>query len=139
MKFPVLTEDELNRPAYEPGIYWFTVKKVEETESKAGNPMFKIEILVDFERGHLAMADYLLCTREASWKISQFCKAIGKEDLYKSGNIDPLDILNKQGKCEVHFELNKENGKKYLRVKSYIIPEKTDTEVEVTLNDDIPF
>lgn len=137
MKFPVLTEEELNRPLYEPGEYWFTVKKVEETQSKAGNPMLKIEIVVDFERGHLAMWDYLLCTKESSWKISQFCKSIGKAGLYKTGNIEPIDILNQQGRCEIHHQSNKEDGKKYLRVKTYIIDDSVKTEPE--LNDEIPF
>lgn len=139
MRFPVLTDEELNKPLYAPGTYWFTVKNMEEAVSKAGNSMIKIEITVFFENGPLAIYDYLLGTKEASWKISQFCKSIGREGLYKMGNIEPVDILGQRGKCEIHYQEN--DGKKYLRVKSYIIPEKNnETEtVEEKLDDEIPF
>lgn len=138
MKFEVLSDEQLNKPMYEPGIYWFIVKKVTEKISKAGNNMFQIEILVNFGNGMtLMLYDYLLCTKEASWKISQFCTSIGKEGLYKTGNMEPIDILEQRGKCELHYQINPRDEKKYLRVKSYLKTEENEKKEE--FNDDIPF
>lgn len=138
MKFRALSDEELNPPLYEEGEYNFEIKTAEDKESKSGNPMIKIGILVNMLNGRsLLVYDYLLCTDNSIWKISQLCKSIGKEGLYKSENIEPADLIGCFGWAELKHELNPSDGKKYLRVKRYI--KNTEEKIDEELNDDIPF
>jgi len=141
MKFNPLTEEQLNAPAYEAGKYSFRVIEAEEKTSKKGNPMIKVSL--EISSGHrkpIVVNDFLLSNEKAQWKLSGFCKSIGKEELYKSGEMGVFDIKEQRGMAEFQYE--EYEGKKYLRVKNYLEKDEQDIEPEQSneeLDDDIPF
>lgn len=114
----------------EPGTYAFIVGNAEETESRAGNAMIKLQLLVtpDGFDNPVTVYENLVFTDKALWKIEQFCNCVGLEDAFKISeetgraliDLDPFDCLNKQGLAE--FELN---DKGYLSAAEFLEPAST--------------
>lgn len=140
--------------SYEAGEYYFKVIKGESLTSKKGNPMIKLEVAVQVGNKKLIMWDYLLepilsigemlndKEKYKFYKLSQFCKSIGKEGWYKMGEINVLNLAGQEGKCYCDLQLNEQDKKEYLRIKYYIEP-NTDEQPSVNdpafKDDDIPF
>lgn len=108
------------------GNYEFIVSNAEERESKAGNPMINLELLivVPGRDNPVKVFDCLVFTDKAIFKIEQFCKAVGMPEKFQNNdgnvdvNIEPADCLNKQGIAR--FEPDPQSA--YLRPKFYIEP-----------------
>jgi hypothetical protein len=143
MRFKALSDEELNKPLYDAGIYNFKIIQAYEKPSKAGNEMLVIELLIEASNGgNFIVKDYLLSTETSIWKISQLCKSINKEGLYKTENMEPFDIVNCNGTAELQHQTNPNDGKKYLRVKRYLAHKEKEiqqTEHSNEMNDEIPF
>lgn len=107
------------------GNYEFIVANAEEKESKAGNPMINLEMLISApgRETPVKVYDCLVFTDAALFKVEQFCKATGLDDKFKiddNGNTDvdlsDFDCVNRQGTAR--FENDAVSG--YLRVRYYI-------------------
>ena len=76
------------------GSYAVTVLSAEETVSKGGKEMVKLEVEVD-NHGNRIFA-YLVLTENAFWKIDQFRRSIGEEP--KEGEEVEIDVSTWEGK-----------------------------------------
>lgn len=89
------------------GEYDAVVIAAEETESKAGSPMFKVTLEVYGDEGRkLHVFEYLLLEGAASWKLKAFCRAAGLMDRYKAGEINEEDLQD----APVRVKLEREAG-----------------------------
>jgi len=141
MNFTPLTEEQLSQPSYEAGEYKFRVTEAEEKVSKTGNPMMVVNLEIIAEgRKPIHIKDYLVATEKGAWKLSSFCKSIGKEGLYKTGAMGIFDIKEQRGNA--YFDFEEYEGKKYLKVKYYVEPSEDvppPVEDESEFGDEIPF
>lgn len=135
-EFKPLSDQEIKSQIYTAGTYKFKVLEALVGYSKAsGNPMITL-ILELNEKGKstINIKDYLV--ESAQWKLSSFCKSIGKEGLYKEGAIEESQIVGLTGFAEFVYEKNDKDCREYLKVKNYIKP---DSESNNFFNDNINF
>ncbi len=151
--FNPLSDEQINalqnRDLLADGIYPFTVKSIEQQESKSGNPMLKVRIGVMPKEGEERnIFDYLVSTEQMMFKIKHFCETIGLEDKYTKGNFAPIDCLNRSGKVKIGvqkggpkpdgsgFFPDKNSVKDYVKLGEEVAKE---AKVEEEFNDDIKF
>lgn len=118
------------------GVADFSIVKVDEKISENGNPMLSLRLRVwDSEGKEAVILDAI--TNTAAWKISQLCKAIDQEGLYKQSEFDPTVLIEEGGKLKIKHEVYK--GKKRAKVVEYLLPtKKQDKTVEIE-EDDLPY
>ena len=145
-----LTQEQLKQgDLIPPGIYDFQVINAEETTSKAGNEMMKLQLTVWDEKGReRTIYDYLLESLE--WKVGHFAEATGLFDNYVKGMLPADMCIGKSGQCKVYIQQDKTGtyGDKN-SIADYIptseaIAAKADKKANNSksvpdLNDDIPF
>lgn len=139
-EFKPLSDEELKAPMYPAGIYSFRVKSANIGFSKSsGNPMITVFLEIKEEgKQPITIKDYLVETM--MWKLSTFCKSIGKDGLYKNGSIEESQIINSEGFADFIYEKSDKDGKEYLKVKNYIKKESENASPDDEfLNDDINF
>lgn len=75
---------------YPEGQYMATLQNAEETTSKAGNPMYKLEWKV-YGPGEASMTlfDYILMDGKMTWKLKRLADALGQSDAFKARKFDP--------------------------------------------------
>lgn len=80
-----------------PGDYLFKISSVEETKSKAGNPMwvFDQEILPGFEGAGQSIRDYVSLTPQALFKLRDLLEALGVSVGKKKIKVDPQKLVGK--------------------------------------------
>lgn len=117
-------EEPTDRQEYEPirpGTYFLTVVDVEETESKKGAPMVKVQFEVSpgQECEGRSVYDYIVFMDSMLWKVQKFLKCIGEP--YKGEvKIDPDQWIARV--CKVRIETQdykNQNGD--LRLKDAIV------------------
>ena len=62
-----------------PGFYPARVQTAEETQSKNGAPMIKLELIAMGTEGTETLHEYLTFMEKSVWKVDQFRYAIGEE------------------------------------------------------------
>lgn len=99
--FTPLTDEQLNAIDIVPdGVYDFQVIKSTRKDSKAGNPMAALQLMIwDKEGKERLVFDYLVFSQVNLniKKLSHFCKAVGLEKEYLSGKV-PEDLTSYSGK-----------------------------------------
>ena len=140
MRFQPLSKEELDKQKglLNPGDADFEIMSAEETKSKAGNPMLKLQFRVwDSNSKEGVVFDYL--TPNAQWKIRNFLESIDKLRLYGQGEVNPMDLEYSSGKCVLY--IHKDKSGQYgdtIKVKDYFFSKDR----EVSLSDklgEIPF
>lgn len=135
MEFKVLTDEELKAQRFflEEGMANFTVMNAENAVSKTGNEMIKLTLrVIDKEGKEGTIFDYLVSTEKAVFKIKQFCDAIEKPEIYKSGKMNDLECLDQSGKCILKIRKSNEYGDQVI-IKEYL------SSTEEFIDDEIPF
>ena len=121
MRFQPLSKEELDKQKglLNPGDADFEIMSAEETKSKAGNPMLKLQLRVwDSNSKEGVVFDYL--TPNAQWKIRNFLESIDKLRLYGQGEVNPVDLEYSSGKCVLY--IHKDKSGQYgdtIKVKDY--------------------
>jgi hypothetical protein len=89
---------------------WYdaTISEASEQESRRGNDMMKITVVVDDGAGeHRTFTDYLTDTAFCGLKLRHCCAARGVLAKFESGSIDPSDF---PGPVRVNIGLEKGKG-----------------------------
>lgn len=146
--FPVKTEDEVMREGLLPkGDYQFCVKSCKTRNSKAGNPMLEVILIVYDAEGHEHFVYDYLSSDFMPFKLRHFFVNLGMEDAYNKGAIDPESCVGKSGIVKLFVKEDK-SGQYAPKnaVQDYLKPETAQSVFNVTskgidqeMNDDIPF
>lgn len=106
-----------------PGFYPARVQSAEETQSKTGAPMIKIDLVAMGQEGTENLHEYLSFLDKAIWKVDQFRYAIGEEVIPgKTVAVDARSLVGRE--CWVRLEeeeVQTKDGKaiKVSRVRRY--------------------
>lgn len=102
MRFNPSDGNEARYPLIPDGEYDFEVVEAAEAVSKAGNEMTKLTLKVWYDDGKTARVwDYLVAGPKSTWKIKQFCEAVGLGDRYNTGEIQAIDFEGRQGRVKI--------------------------------------
>ena len=104
-------QDEGNSSKMLPeGSYNFEVVTAELSTSASGNEMITVRLKVfDGQGSHVSIFDRLVFVDAAGWKIAQFCKAIGREDLV-GAELNVTDCLAAAGELYLKQEHSEQYG-----------------------------
>lgn len=146
MKFTPLSESDLAASGLlADGTYHFEVAKCEESVSKTGNPMFKIQITV-FGDWDATVFDYLVLSAKAAFKLAMFAKHTGLWETYQRGELEAHDLQGVRGWAKIAQEKSEGyNPKNVVRAyvdkpeESSLPPAKSSKAPGVEEEDDIPF
>ncbi|CAB4142492.1 Protein of unknown function DUF669 [uncultured Caudovirales phage] len=131
-------------PTIDEGTYEGIIKEVEVTQSKSGNDMIKVTVVIrDDVKQQFAKRkvwDYLVVTEKTKWKLNQVAKAIGMADGAKVATIQEFakSILWAAVKVKIKHEQDTYQGetKTRERIDRY---EQTDFPRESVADSDMPF
>jgi len=142
MKFDPSTADaneDMTHELLPVGQYKAHVEEAEETQSKAGNDMIKITLLIDHEGKEYRIWDYI--TENATWKLSMLCKSISMVEQFATGNIDAGMLAGSDPLVTIKKKPAKGEWPEGRTVKSYDIGGEPHTPVvaSVITDDDVPF
>ena len=105
--FDPLSDAELDAIDIMPeGVYDFSVSKAIRKTSKSGNPMCELRLTVwDNSGKSYNIFDYLVFSKIPLniKKISRFCKAVGLEKEYQTGQI-PSELENYAGTVQIGIQ-----------------------------------
>lgn len=148
MHFTPLSDEELEIVSLLPeGIYDYKVIKSEDKVSQAGNEYISMQLLIFTNDG----SNHLVFTNLALIKLlKHFCDVNNMQDLYKSGNVEAFQCMDKSGgRVVIGIEKEKPNpsGGVYKAkniVKDYIADAKGSPSMPLAqkddfTNDEIPF
>ena len=101
-----------NAPVYDiipAGSYMATILSVEERTSSKGNPMleFRFDLYLP-GGGQRTMKDWIVETM--AWKLGKIADAIGKSDVYASGEFNPQDYIGCNLEVVVEHKPDKRDG-----------------------------
>jgi len=83
--------------------------------------------------------DYFPYRQDMLWKLGKLLQAIALEKLSETGNIDPLELNSRAGKCNIFID-DSEGFDKKTRIQSYLKKEIIEETIETSnFDDDIPF
>lgn len=158
MKYPVLSDDEIKKQSNRllaAGDADFTVNTAIEMTSKNGKPMIKVGLKVWDQTGAQGFVhDYLILTEAFAWKLKHFFESIGRGFDYATGEINPAEFVNANGRCILKIEKgtdqfpdDKNTVKDYIGETAKMKTEKTNQafrtlapgEPPMFTDDDIPF
>lgn len=99
--------------------YDFDILNAEDTISKSGNPMIKINIglYVDGKVKNRVF-DYLLPSMEA--KLRHFCDTVGLLSQYQNGTLESADCIGRSGKARIAIDPAKNGYEAKNIVKDYV-------------------
>lgn len=118
---------------YPAGDYLYFVKAAAERQSKSGNPMIHLTLVVSINGNRCQVFDNLVSTPQSTWAIRAFCNSIGLD--FDSGELTPDICIRKQGMARFGKD---SNG--YLEVKEYLPPlGDTEPSAATASDDEIPF
>ena len=123
MKFQAKTDKEIAEEGLLPeGNYGFEISGAEDTVSKAGNDMIKLQVRVFNDDGQfIIMSDYLL--EAIAYKLKHCCDACGLSEKYESGEIVAEDFIGSTG--ELKLKIRKDPNGQYPdqnNIIDYIVP-----------------
>lgn len=156
VSFTPKSKEETQRkefPLLPKGEYDFEVISSKEKTSKAGNPMFEINLKVFGPDGqHQRLFDYLLLDDSGQWKLRHFCEATGMLDRYESGDLDEGELEGQVGRVKIKIQPAKDGYPEKNAVEDYIptdeaaankttkqAKENSKRSSKKDLNDDIPW
>lgn len=123
------------------GVYTKS-KGGEPLRDSDGNPKLNISLSVRDSAGNSGFV-YDILTKKTGWKVKAILEALGLEKLYdKSGQLDPNDILNGDGKCMLKLQPTSGAYAARMVVDKYI---KSENQFELSSrqpsvpDDDLPF
>jgi hypothetical protein len=88
------------------GIYKFEILNAEDTISKSGNDMIKLQIKIWLEDGRERIVfDYLLEALE--YKLGHFADVVGLMDQYNSKTLNSYDCIGKCGSVKIGIQVDK--------------------------------
>lgn len=121
----------------QPGVYPAVISEIEQTKSKAGNPMLKVTSKVTGKKYNGALLfDYIVLTESAQWKLDQFLQALGVTSSKKrKGSIDLDELVGESFKVRVKGETY--NDEYQARVGAYIQGEDDEDEYDEDLEDEL--
>lgn len=128
MNFIPLSDEELakQRGQLLPGSADFEILYAEESVSKQGNPMIKLQLKVwDSEGKQGLIFDYI--TNNAQWKIRQLLESVERIDLYGTGELAASQLEGRTGKATIY--LQKDKSGKYedsMKIKDYLSESSAD-------------
>lgn len=101
MNFDPKSEKEVSEAACAPaGEYDFDVLEAEDTISKSGNPMIKVNLGLYIDgKVKNRVFDYLLGAMEA--KLRHFCDTTGLLSRYESGQLEAADCIGRSGRVKI--------------------------------------
>lgn len=104
MDFNPKTEQEVAEAALAPaGEYDFDILSAEDTISKSGNPMIKVNIGLYIDGAvKNRVFDYLLPAMEA--KLRHFCDTVGLLSQYEAGTLEAADCIGRSGRVKIVIE-----------------------------------
>lgn len=151
MKFTPQTEADIKKSNLLPdGIYDAEIGTAEDTISKAGNEMIKVDLTVFDDKGNKRFIfDYLM--ESMAFKLRHAAEACGVLDKYEGGDLIADDFIGKGCKVKVKIDdkvaSNKKNNTDFPPsnvIADYIVSEKpvkqmTKKETEDSLGDEVPF
>lgn len=144
MKFNPKSEQELEASLLIPqGIYDFEVIKAEDTVSKSGNDMIKLQLKVWDKEGKVhILFDYLL--EQMHFKLRHFAEYTGMLDKYELGCFEASDCVHRCGQAEVIVQEAQGNFPTRNSVKDYVKVDKSAIKqelkkVEEFFDDSLPF
>jgi len=144
MRITPKTDDEIKLMKIVPdGEYYFKIIKAEEKQSKSsGNPMIVINLVIWDEKGRERyITDYLIDNENLAFKIRHLYECIGMIEEYESGNLDPINLLGKDGHAKIIIQKDKKGiyDDKNV-VKDYVKKIKNgENLIPDELNDELPF
>jgi hypothetical protein len=103
-------------PTIDEGSYEAIIKEVEVTQSKSGNDMIKVTLVIrdDVKQSFAKRKiwDYLVVTEKTKWKLNQVAKAIGMANGAKVASIQEFakQILFGEVKITIKHEQETYNG-----------------------------
>ena len=111
MKFTPKSEQEIQEAGLLPkGIYDAEIIESEEAESKAGNPMIKINVRVFRPDGGSALIfDYLLASMPH--KLRHCAYAVGFGGDYENGLLSAFDLIGRP--CKVNVGISQDKNKEF--------------------------
>lgn len=110
MRFQPKTEKEVSESGLLPkDKYPFEVVDAAEGQSKAGNDMIEMKVIVFDGERKKTIFDYLVSTDSTAYKIRHFADSIGKLAEYEAGNLDADELTGASGFCMVDIQPEK-NG-----------------------------
>lgn len=134
MRFTPKTEAELN-PVLPAGTYQAEIVSAEETVSKSGNEMLKLQVRVFHDEGSVLVTDYLM--ESIAYKLRHFCEAAGILDIYERGELTDNDCVGHSVQVKLRIEKDK-NGQYPDKnaISDYVV--KRPKEESVTAGDPTP-
>ena len=123
------------------GTHQFRVLEAYELESKKGDPMIKVLLVIDHKGQVYKMFDYILCTKTWMHKLRGFCQSINMLEMYESGKIEASSLVGKRGTAIIGCKNDKKYGWQN-SVESYILAEDKNNTANTTseiIDDDVPF
>lgn len=125
--------------ALRPGFYKAEITDAIEKQSKAGNEMMELDLMVLEPKAFYGstLRDYIVAGEKTRWKVNQVLAAIGmKLEDGESGDLEPKHVVNKSVIIRVDMEPDRQDSSKvWPRVKSYLWGDRAD---EVDLGPDSP-
>ncbi len=88
------------------------------------NSIVRLTLRVTDANGGSALINDNLVSN-APWKINQLLKAVGRASWFKSGNLNPSQLINLNGQCSL--KKKPYNGKEYMNVEKYIDAEQAES------------
>jgi hypothetical protein len=108
--FSKLTDaEEKSFQLLEAGTYEFQVIEAKSGDSKSGNPMITLTLVIFDRFGNKhALKDWLVSKDNAMCKkkIRDFCFATGLQHFYDNGQLTEADIVQKRGECNIDTEID---------------------------------
>jgi hypothetical protein len=134
MKVQPISSEEANAGGFgEPfpaGEYDFLIYAAEETTSKAGNDMLKLTLHIFNKRGEKQTTfDYILSSQTGAWKARHLMEAIGMVREYDRGEIDPIKIEGKPGRCKLQLVPAKDQFPAKNAVADYLGPKQAESAI----------
>lgn len=103
------------------GKYAFTVVGMEKDVTRNGANMLRVTLSIDLDEGEVRVADNLVLTAKAKWKIATFFAAIGMWDEVKDHGVQADTWEKCIGKTGEFVNSHREHdGKKYNQVARYV-------------------
>lgn len=105
---PISAEKASEGGGFEPwpaGEYDFAVHDAADDVSSAGNEQIKLTLHVFNRDGNKrTVFDYLGASDKAQWKVRHFADAVGLTRQYESGELEPRDIVGREGRCRLRIK-----------------------------------
>lgn len=106
------------------GDFWFSVDAAEDAYSTKGNEMVKLKLAVDIDGQNVMVFDQLVNTPGALFRSKLFCRAVGLEEAFESGELTADMMVGCEGQARFKFGEEKTTARgnkvRYLEVVAYL-------------------